>query len=186
MNPRRVLLLPGLDGSGPRHWQSLWEMNQPFVTVVHAIVERVNISNFKAPRFDVWKQELDKDLRSDPRPTWLVGHSLGCILACSTTASNVRGALLVAPANPSRHGFPAHARGFELPEMVLQFPSVLVASENDPYADPSWSLSLSTKLGSRMENAGRAGHINAESSLGDWIHGQNLLIGLIEHGNDGK
>jgi predicted alpha/beta hydrolase family esterase len=42
-----ILLLPGLGGSGPGHWQALWRESSPEA-------ELVEQDNWNAPDFDSW------------------------------------------------------------------------------------------------------------------------------------
>src|SRR3546814_4818646 len=58
------------------------------------------------------------------------------------------------------------------------FPSILVASRNDPYISFGRARLLAQFWGSRFADAGEAGHINADSALGDWAFGRFLLSRL--------
>jgi len=60
----------------------------------------------------------------------------------------------------------------------LPFPSILVASRNDPYISFSRARLLAQFWGCRFADAGEAGHINADSGLGDWAFGRFLLSRL--------
>ncbi|MCL6646441.1 MAG: alpha/beta hydrolase, partial [Dehalococcoidia bacterium] len=51
---------------------------------------------------------------------------------------------------------------------ALPFPSVLVASRDDPYCRFERAQALAQAWGSRFIDAGARGHLNAESGLGDW------------------
>ena len=51
-HPATVLILPGIQGSGPGHWQSLWERRDP-------CVRRVRQRDWHAPRLQDWLQELE-------------------------------------------------------------------------------------------------------------------------------
>jgi predicted alpha/beta hydrolase family esterase len=127
----------------------------------------------------------------------LVAHSLGCLLvphAAATAPSrevlarHVRGALLVAPPDPDAISFPTDiARGFDpLPLEHLPFPSVLVASHDDPYADFAFARRIAAAWGSELVDAGARGHLNAESGLGDWPEGRRLLDRLIATAFSGR
>ncbi len=67
----------------------------------------------------------------------LVAHSLGCLCVAhwaARTSLKIKGALLVAPPNPDDGGFPSEAIGFSpVPLGWFEFPSIVVASSNDPY-----------------------------------------------------
>jgi predicted alpha/beta hydrolase family esterase len=85
----------------------------------------------------------------------------------------------VAPVDPESPAFPAAATGFApFPLFPLPFPSVVVASTNDPYASVAYAAGLAQAWGSRCEIAGAKGHLNAESGLGDWPEGWDLLTAL--------
>jgi len=91
----------------------------------------------------------------------------------------VAGALLVAPPDCD-HAETAELGGFApTPKTSLPFPSVVVASRNDPYATIERSHSMAKFWGSHFVDVGELGHINAESDLGAWLFGQRLLDRLI-------
>ena len=101
--------------------------------------------------------------------------------AASTTRS-VRGALLVGAPNPDRPSFPAGITGFSpLPMRPLPFPSILVASTDDPYASVDFADACATAWGSRRVSLGPAGHINSVSGYGEWPEGLALLEELSNH-----
>ena len=89
----------------------------------------------------------------------------------------VQGALLVAPGDPERE----ELRGV-LPSWApivrqrLPFPCMLVGSRNDPYCSFERAQGLAESWGSRFVDLGERGHINAESGLGDWPEGHQLLL----------
>ena len=62
----------------------------------------------------------------------------------------------------------------------LPFPTVLVASRNDPYGAISSAKLLADRLGSEFVDVGEAGHVNADSGLGEWQFGQQLLRGIAQ------
>ena len=176
MTPR-VLVLPGWLGSGPDHWQSRWE-------VLYGD-QRVEQHDWETPRRGDWMARLEEVLLQDNRPALLVAHSLGCILtaawaAHSQNTARVLGALLVAPGDTEDPDL-----GPQLPSWApivrqpLPFASILVASRNDPYCRFDKARELATTWGSRFVDLGERGHINAESGLGDWRAGRDLLDELI-------
>jgi predicted alpha/beta hydrolase family esterase len=65
----------------------------------------------------------------------------------------------------------------------LQFPSVVVASRNDPWCTFMRASAMAHAWGSRLVDCGNAGHINADSKLGDWPEGYALLQALMEEKN---
>jgi len=175
-----VLLVPGLNNSGPAHWQTIWEQQRPDC-------ERVELGMWADPHRNTWVNKLNLAIRDAGRPVVLVAHSLGCLavawwaqLEQPRAGHNVLGALLVAP--PEVDFFPIDERleGFApTPALRLPFPSILVASRNDPYIGMRHARRLASAWGSSFADAGEIGHINAESNIGDWPFGQFLLRQLI-------
>jgi predicted alpha/beta hydrolase family esterase len=89
--------------------------------------------------------------------------------------------LLVAPADPTRFT-PFGPRGDwsgsiadRLPRGRLEFPSVVVASNNDPWMKFEVAADWATRWGSYLINLGSAGHINVDSGYGPWPDGIELL-----------
>jgi hypothetical protein len=164
-----VLIVPGLGDSGPDHWQTLWGRDHP-------AYRRVRQRNWRQPQVDEWVEALDREIRRAPSPVILVGHSLGCITIAEWARrrwADVRGALLVAPADTDHRPF------FDgVPLRPLPFPNILVASENDPHLELERAKWFAQHWGSRLVNLGQAGHINVESGFGPWPEGETLLAEL--------
>jgi predicted alpha/beta hydrolase family esterase len=169
----QVLVVPGLNGSGPGHWQTLWEGDYPDW-------RRVEQRDWAHPEVEHWVSALDQAVGSAQRPVILVAHSLGCIAVAhwgnQRNVAPAAGALLVAPANVERESRPESVAGFApIPRSRLRFPSLLVGSENDPHGDLPFVEALAASWGSRFANAGCLGHINLASGHGPWIEGEKLL-----------
>jgi len=171
-----TLLLPGVGNSGPEHWQSRW-------LALHPEFHRVLQDDWDRPDLDAWCRNLEAAVHDAPSPVILVAHSLGCLLAVHwelRTSLLVRGALLVAPPDPTSAAFPPDAVNFgPVPLRRLPFPSILVASSNDPYGTSEFARDCATAWGSRLVEAGPLGHINAASGLGDWRQGLKLYEELL-------
>ncbi|BCG95420.1 hypothetical protein MesoLj131a_42840 [Mesorhizobium sp. 131-2-1] len=60
----------------------------------------------------------------------------------------------------------------------LRFPSLIVASTDDPYGSLEHARTKAAQWGSGLQVAGALGHINGESGLGDWPEGMELLSGF--------
>lgn len=170
-----VLVIPGFGGSGPAHWQSRWEQAEPAFS-------RVGQADWDHPILSEWVANLEAAVRAAGPDVVLVAHSLGCLTVAHWAAgehSPVRGALLVAVPDPAGASFPAQAEGFgALPAQPLPFLSVVVASSDDPYGGLDFARRWARLWGSRLEEIGPAGHINADSGLGDWAAGRAWLDGL--------
>lgn len=112
--------------------------------------------------------------------TLIVAHSLGCLAvahwAARMTGARVAGALLVAVPDPHGPAFPAQASGFApLPERRFPFPTLIVASDDDPYAGIEHAKRYAAAWDGSLHRIGKRGHINAASGLGDWPAGWQLL-----------
>jgi uncharacterized protein len=171
-----VLLVPGLGNSGPDHWLSHWERALP--------APRAELGDWDDPYPEAWIENLDAAVREAGRDVILVAHSLGCAATAHWAAhwakrggGAVRAAMLVAPADvDSELHVPPPARRFApMPMERLPFPSLVVASTNDPYADIGRSEEFARAWGARFINLGAFGHINADSALGSWPKGRALL-----------
>ena len=179
MKPENVLILPGWQGSGPQHWQTLWEAAHGY--------QRVEQHDWTHPLRGDWIARLEDVVLSCDDPAVLVAHSLGCVLvaawaAHSRHADRVRAALLVAPADTERPEIREQLRHWApIATQPLPFPSLVVASRNDPFCRFERAQFLAAAWGSRLVDQGEAGHINADSCLGDWPQGHALLSGLLSH-----
>lgn len=175
-----VMTVPGFRGSGLSHWQTLWEQTR-------SDTSRVDLGMWDHPRRNPWVTRLDQAIRAANQPVVLVAHSLGCLavawwaeLAGQPWGWPVAGALLVAPPDIDRRNALAELASFApTPRGGLPFPSILVASEDDPYASIQRSFDMARDWGSHFINMGAYGHINAGSGIGLWHEGQRLLDRLI-------
>jgi predicted alpha/beta hydrolase family esterase len=92
----------------------------------------------------------------------------------------LHGALLVAVPDPASPEYPAAARSFsELPLVPFGFPTRVVASRNDPYGTFEHAVRCAAAWHAELFDVGPLGHINADSQLGSWSRGQELLRGLL-------
>lgn len=183
-----ILLVPGLHGSGPGHWQTVWEEDLPDCSTVA-------LGRTEDPHRNTWINNLNLAIHQAGRPVVLVAHSLGCLAVAwwarfeqrewmqRGAAAPVVGALLVAP--PEVDFFPLDdrvARFSPTPTEPLPFASRLIASRNDPWMGFHTAKALARRWGSTLVDAGEAGHINAESGLGAWSFGQEQLAILLGNG----
>ena len=173
---RPILIVPGYGDSGPGHWQTLFETKLPGA-------ERVRMPSFDAPDPTGWVAELDRAIAAAPAPPVLVAHSLGCIAVARWSAAHrrpVHGALLVAPADVEKSALPAPVRAFApIPSEALPFPSILVASTNDPYLELVRAQSLASSWEAFLQVVPDGGHLNVESGHGSWLDGELLLGELL-------
>ena len=180
-----VLTIPGLGGSGPTHWQTLWERTR-LDTV------RAELGMWDRPHRNSWVTKLDEAIRMAQAPVVLVAHSLGCLaVAWWATLSPqpygwpVAGALLVAPADVDRPDVQEELRGFApSPRTILPFPSIVAASSDDPWITPGAAHNLASAWGSHFVEVGAYGHLNAASGIGVWPDGLALLERVLSAGRD--
>jgi predicted alpha/beta hydrolase family esterase len=169
----RVFLLPGWQNSGPGHWQTRWES-------VHGD-HRVEQHDWMRPLRGDWSARLEEEVLAAPGPVVLAAHSLGCILVAAWAAHSrnthkVQGALLVAPGDVERDDLRQLIPGWApIVRKPLPFPAVLIAASDDPYCEAARSRRMAADWGARFVDAGAGGHLNAESGLGDWPQGRQLL-----------
>lgn len=172
----RVLVIPGWNGSGPEHWQTLWERSDP------QRFRRVEQRDWDNPLLADWVQAIDAAVAAEPAPPVLVAHSLGCIAVAHWAAAHPRpvaAALLVAPPDVERADMPPEVRGFApVPLRPLPFRSVLVASDDDEWVTMDRAAHFARAWGSELVRAGAAGHINTAAGFGPWPRGERLLESL--------
>jgi len=168
-----ILMIPGLNGSGPAHWQTYWEELMPSAM-------RVVQADWERPRKKPWMATLVAAIAEHP-DSILVAHSLGCALVANTVKEHpdlpVRSAMLVSPSDPDDLDLIEDPlRDFApMPRLHFPFRSIVVASEDDPYVTITRARFFATRWGAVFVDVGRKGHINADSALGDWPEGQAIL-----------
>ncbi|MFC3627042.1 RBBP9/YdeN family alpha/beta hydrolase [Vogesella amnigena] len=169
------IIQPGWNNSLPEHWQSHWQQ------LLGA--RRVGNHEWHAPQLADWLQGLDAALGAASKPVIVIAHSLGCATVAHYAARHGRqlaGALLVAPADVERASAPAQLQPFApLPDAALPFPSLVVASDNDPFSLPLRSVRMATRWHSRLYWLRDAGHINVASGHRQWEQGLVYLRELI-------
>ena len=122
---------------------------------------------------------LDRAIGSATRTTVLLGHSCGSVAVAHWAAQydrRVAGAVLVAPSDVERANVaPAVAAFGPMPLGVLPFPTLLIASEDDPCCAPERARMFARAWGSELVFVGRAGHLNTASGHGAWPEGKELV-----------
>ncbi len=171
-----ILILPGLGNSGPDHWQSWLEGRLPDC-------HRVEQRDWDRPDRMAWIAALERDVGAHEPPVLLVGHSLGAITIVHWAMPDDRrvlGALLVAPTDPDSPNVSDASRSFRpVPMRPLAFPSIVVASSNDPYVTLDRAREFARGWGSRFRELPDAGHVNSESGYGPWPQAETLIRELL-------
>lgn len=173
-----ILIVPGLGGSGPEHWQSRWQAKLP-------TARRVEQADWERPDAATWVRALQAGMAEGDKSLVIVAHSLGVIATVRALQGDIRrpiaGAFLVAPpAASSVAAIPEIAADFRpYPDSPLPCPSILVASTDDPYASLEAAEAMASHWGATFLNAGAAGHINTESGHGPWPEGLMSFAGFL-------
>ncbi|MDB6062719.1 MAG: serine hydrolase family protein [Verrucomicrobiaceae bacterium] len=160
-----VLIIPGLRNSGPQHWQTVWQKRLPNA-------ERIRMKQWDTPDLQQWVDATIAAVRKY-RPSYLVAHSFGCLAtahALDAIKDQIRGVLLVAPADPDKFDIAEL-----LPHSPLPVPGLVVGSLTDPWLSWNKAQQWAQRWLLPIICAGDAGHINAESGHSDWQEGWELL-----------
>lgn len=166
------IIIPGIGGSGPDHWQSLWEERDERLM-------RFRPESWEHPDLRDWIASLDAAVVAVSGTPYLIAHSLGCLLVAHWVARFSRpiaGAFLVSVPDPDSPAFPREARAFAaVPQILFPFPALVVASSDDPFATLDYSHERARQWDAGCVVAGANGHINAASGLGHWEQGAALF-----------
>lgn len=172
MGSNYCFILPGLNNSGPQHWQTYWENEYGFT--------RIQQTEWDAPICETWISTVDAFVTKYPMDKIvLIGHSLACCTIVNWAQQYnriIKGALLVAPSDTEAPTYPQGTTGFTpMPLFRLPFPAVVVASSNDEYVTLERARFFADHWGSELIEAGALGHINSSSGLGNWPDGYSIL-----------
>ena len=180
MSNATTLIIPGYRGSEDAHWQT-WIENQISGS------KRIH-QNWEQPVLSTWATNIARTLTDLRSPAWIIAHSFGClssILAAVENPEKVLGLMLVAPADPERFDQDGVKRSYgigasesvraQIPTHALPVPSMLIASDNDPWMQVSKARLWGQCWGSRTFTLKDAGHINTTSGFGPWPDGLKLF-----------
>ena len=169
------LIVPGLNNSGPKHWQSFWAKSLP-----NAV--RVEQRSWDKPQKEKWIETLDKAVAQLGSDTIIVAHSLGVAttvlwlakkFAEKNVPAHIKGAFLVSPSDVDNieviHSFAP------MPLVKLPVPAAVVASDNDEFVSIERSEFFTVAWGAHLFRAGALGHINSDSDLKEWEQGRAFL-----------
>ena len=164
-----ILTVPGLNNSGPGHWQTLWEERRDDC-------QRVELGMWDKPHRNTWVNQLNLAIHAADRPVILVAHSLGCLavawwaqLEGPALTDKVRGALLVAPPEVDHRLDDARVAGFAPPPgSRCRFPRFW------------WAATMITTWGSGRSNPSRTSGAVPLPMPGGW--GTSTLIPALTTG----
>jgi predicted alpha/beta hydrolase family esterase len=168
------LILHGLEGSGPEHWQT-WIASRLGGRGLE--VAYPSLPDAHSPRLERWLEALDDELARLPAAeTTVLCHSLGSLLwlhhAARRPAARVARALLVSPPQPDDDD--PQSAGFRPTPLDLEGVAVagaetrLVCSTDDPWCPPETSRRIGEAIGVPIEWLENAGHVNAAGGYGPW------------------
>jgi uncharacterized protein len=174
-----ILVVAGHMGAGADHWQTRLISKLSSAQ----LVEQDDWLHGSLPKaVDV----LVKAVNASEKPVVFVAHSVGCILVAHAMQvlkeqTKIRGAYLVVPPNEAAV---QRLKGIDplfadVPRDPLPFPSLLVATSNDPHSTMEDSASLALAWGSLLVEAGEAGHIDHTSGHGPWPEGMMRFAGFL-------
>lgn len=172
-----ILIIPGYTNSGPDHWQTRWEQKL-------STARRVEQAEWSKPVREHWVEEVVKAVEAATKPVVLVAHSLGvatAIHAVPHIGHKVAGAFFVAPPDVANEAIrPRHLMTFgPYPLEKLPFPTLTVASRNDPFSSYEMSEKTAAAWGAKLVDAGESGHINADSGHGPWPEGTIMFAHFL-------
>lgn len=168
-----VLMLPGRDGSGAEHWQTLWE--QAFPDFV-----RVQQMDWVRPVYSEWEPKLTDAVSRATKPVLLIAHSAGTSLTMRWASDHpdlaykVAGAFLVAPSDRDvLEGNPDNpVKGFGPMLMKpLPFKAMVVASRNDHLVTFERAIAFAEAWKAKLVDAGHCGHLGSAAEMGIWPNG---------------
>lgn len=185
MNAKAVtyVVVPGIDGSGPDHWQTLFAAGRSDVRWVH---QKEGVS----PQRRSWVKRLSQVIGGADGDVVLVAHCHGVVAVAHWAAqardtSQIVGALLVAPIDVEGGlgGIPPRwvmwITGWTpIPMQPLPFRATVVGSANDPMCSIARARALSTAWGASFLDLGCAGHVDAAAGYGSW-RGLDRLLATI-------
>ena len=187
MDDFSFLMVPGFGGSGAKHWQSLWRREMPDARTVEQ-------ADWDRPDIEAWLTVLNRYVNGRRKPVVLVAHSLGCALVAhwaervlrgqiETPSAPIAAAMLVAPGDVDKKPPVLESvRPFApMPLARFAFPSIVVASTDDPFVTAERSARFAGSWDSELDSVGPMGHISVDSGLGPWPRGMEILTEFL-HG----
>jgi predicted alpha/beta hydrolase family esterase len=176
-----VLILHGLSGSGPGHWQS-W-----LAARMRALGHEVSFPDLPdpdSPRLEGWLEALGR-LRSGDEV--VVCHSLACLLWLHHRADGGPPAARVILAAPPCEdaGVPEIEPFFPVPlDPALADGALLVCSDDDPYCPGGAAQRFGEPLGVEVELVSGGGHLNPDAGLGPWPEMEQWVLQGAKKGID--
>lgn len=164
-----ILMLAERDALDIGHWLDRWASRLSTAVQVPPVGSLARAGTRPDPDDDPLPEMVD----GAPGPVVAVAYGDGVErLVRQAESAPVRGAFLVAP----RPGGEAESRVDPLP-----FPSILVASRDDPACSFEAAEGMGARWGSHVVDAGEAGGIDAASGRGPWPEGLMVFAKFLSH-----
>lgn len=172
-----ILMIPGPGNGNADHWLARWQAR---LSTARLVAEKD------------WRAAGPADpagatlaaIESAKKPVVLVAHSTGvytALMAAPLSQGRIAGAFLVSP--PELEGNGTLARQLRklgaYTRDPLPFPSIVVASRNDPHGSFDHAGDLANAWGALFIDAGESGHINETSGHGPWPEGSMVFAQFI-------
>ncbi len=170
-----LLIVPRPGGAANGDWTGRWRAKLSTARLVHPDdpAERGR---------EAWTEAIAGAARAATRPALFIGHGLGASAIVAAAGEldglDVRGAFLVAP--PDQAGLARMVGGEWAPARALPWPSLVVASRNDPDGAFDAISALAAHWGAELVDAGFAGGVDAASGHGPWPEGLMRLAGFLK------
>ncbi|ERP30874.1 RBBP9/YdeN family alpha/beta hydrolase [Chitinivibrio alkaliphilus] len=162
-----ILTLPGLGGSPPTHWQSLWEKKHGY--------RRIEQNPWDHVSFPHWAEKTVHTLSTlHDTPIVLIAHSMGTHVAARIASDpdlSVGGLFLVAPPDLTSPLLRGKISGFSTRVRPLSIPVEVHISTDDPYSSVETARAFAASLGGSTVFHRNGGHLNADSGIGFWSEG---------------
>jgi predicted alpha/beta hydrolase family esterase len=136
-----ILLVPRAHDEPPGPWSSLADSGV-------AGVRRAMLPTTGTADLNRWAAGVATSIDACRAPPLVVAHGFGALATLRATflfERRIAGAMLVSPADPDHHG--ALAR---LPAVALPYPTLVVASRDDPTLKLTKAGALATRWGARL------------------------------------
>jgi uncharacterized protein len=171
-----LLIVPRHGGADGGDWPSRW-------------LAKLSTAKFVAPDDPrelsraAWIAAIRDAAKAATRPVLFVGHGLGAAAVVDAAPAlkgvDVRGAVLVVPPDEDAvRRIAGHE--WRMPRAKLPWPSLVVASRNDPDGSYLAVAALAADWGAELIDAGLAGGIDAASGHGPWPEGLMRLAGFLK------
>jgi fatty-acyl-CoA synthase len=182
-----LLIVPGLRGHVPEHWQTLLAASVPGSRTVPPLeTDGLNCAARVAA--------LEQAVAAIDGPVLLVAHSAGVLMVAHWAVRHaarhhgrIAGALLVTPPDlaadwPQPYPRPAAlvAQGWSpLPGQRLPFPTLVAASSNDYLASLDAVRAMAAVWGAELAELGAVGHLNPAAGYGPWPQAAELVARVL-------